>query len=179
MSRHIAFLRGINVGGSRLVKMQALRKVFASIGFSSVETVIASGNVVFDSSESGGHPLEQKIERALRDELGFEVATFLRTVPELTAVVEKQPFQLGDVESDALVFVGFLRTKPTTTVSKALTALNTDNDQVKVRNREVYWLRRERRKDSQLFAVRLAKVLGSETTMRNMTTVKRIVEKYC
>lgn len=179
MPRHIAFLRGINVGGARLVKMEPLRKIFASIGFSNVETVITSGNVVFDSSENGGPALEQRIEKALKAALGFEVATFLRTVPELTAVVEKQPFHLGDVESDTLVFVGFLRTKPTTSVSKALTALNTDNDQVKVRNREVYWLRRERRKDSQLFAVRLGKVLGSETTMRNMNTVKRIVTKYC
>jgi len=178
MTRHIAFLRGINVGGGHVVKMAVLRKLFASLGFSNVETIIASGNVVFDSAEGGGKALERKIEKVLKDGLGFEVATFLRTVPQLAAVVEKQPFNLPEVESDAAVSVVFLRTKPAGSVIKALSALNTDNDEVRVEHREVYWLRRERSKDSQAFAVRLAKLLGSEATMRNMNTVNRILAKY-
>jgi uncharacterized protein (DUF1697 family) len=178
MPRHIAFLRAINVGG-HVVKMQLLRELFESLGFSNVETVIASGNVVFESSGGVGRILEQEIEIILEEALGYQVATFLRTAPELATVVRQQPFDLTKLDPEAAVYVIFLRNKPTVTVSQALRALNTDNDRARVGKREVYWLRRERSRDSEVFGVRLGKVLGAETTMRNMKTVRKIVEKYC
>lgn len=178
MPRHIAFLRAINVGG-HTVKMQVLRELFQSLGFSNVETVIASGNVVFESPEGAGRRLEQEIERLLKHALGFQVATFLRTAAELTTVVRQQPFDLTELGPDTVVYVIFLRNKPTVTLSKAVRALNTDNDQARVGKREVYWLRRKRSEDSEEFGARLGKVVGTETTMRNMTTVRKIVDKYC
>jgi uncharacterized protein (DUF1697 family) len=177
MPRYIALLRGINVGGGHVVKMELLRKVFESIGLTNVETVIASGNVVFESSESRERKLEEKIEQTLKESLGYKVATFLRTVPEMAIVVKQQPFNLANLDSDAMVYAAFLRSKPSPTLRKALNALNTDNDQVSVKNREVYWLRRARSKEAEVFALRLGKLLGSETTVRNMNTVKRIVAK--
>jgi uncharacterized protein (DUF1697 family) len=178
MPRYIALLRGINVG-NHVVKMDALRKIFASIGLMNVETVIASGNVVFESSESQQRKLEEKIERALKESLGYEVATFLRNTPEMITVLNEQPFNLAELDSGAVVYAAFLRSKPSATLRKALSALNTDTDHVSVKNREVYWLRRVRNEDSEVFALRLGKLLGSETTVRNLNTVKRIVAKYC
>lgn len=177
MQRHIAFLRGINVGG-HTVKMQDLRRLFESLGFSSVETVIASGNVVFESAESGARPLEQKIERLLVEALGYNVATFLRTVPELAAVARQQPFELVELGPATVIYVIFLREKPNPAMQQALKAINTGNDEVRVGKREVYWLRRAPGKDSDMFGTLLGKILGTETTSRNMNTVKRIVEKY-
>lgn len=179
MPRHIALLRGINVGGGHVVKMQQLRKLLESLGLRGVETVIASGNVVFESSDPGGQKLEQRIERVLRDGLGFEVTTFLRTVTELKAVVENHPFKLEEDKPHGVVFVVFLRSKPAASMRNSVEELNTNNDKVTVKGREVYWLSRERSKDSHLFATRLSKLLGSESTMRNMNTVRRIVAKYC
>jgi len=178
MQRHIAFLRGINVGG-HTVKMQDLRRLFASLGFSSVETVIASGNIVFESAEDRSRTLEQKIERLLAEALGYQVATFLRTAPELAAVARQQPFELAEMGSGAVVYAIFLREKPKPAVQQALTALNTDNDEVRIGKREVYWLRRAPGKDSDVFGTLLGKALGTETTSRNMNTVRRIVEKFC
>jgi uncharacterized protein (DUF1697 family) len=178
MPRHIAFLRAINVGG-HVVKMQLLRELFESLGFSNVETVIASGNVVFESLEVGGRILEQEIEILLEDALGYQVATFLRTAPELAMVARQQPFDLAELDPEAVVYVIFLRNKPAEIISQALRALNTDNDRARVGKREVYWLRRGRSKDSEVFGVRLGKVLGVETTMRNLKTVRKIVDKYC
>ncbi len=178
MPRYIAFLRAINVGG-HVVKMHVLRELFESHGFGNVETVIASGNVVFESPAVGGRSLEQEIERLLKEALGYQVATFLRTAPELATVVRQQPFDLAELAPDAVVYAIFLRNKPTAMVGQALRALNTDNDEVRVGKREAYWLRRERRKDSEVFGARLGNVLGVETTMRNMKTVRKIVEKYC
>lgn len=177
MQRHIAFLRGINVGG-HTVKMQDLRRLFESLGFSSVETVIASGNVVFESAESAGRPLEQKIERLLLEVLGYNVATFLRTAPELAAVTRQQPFELVELRPGAVLYVNFLREKPNPAMQQALKAINTGNDEVRAGKRELYWLRRAPGKESDVFGTLLGKLLGTETTSRNMNTVRRIVEKY-
>jgi uncharacterized protein (DUF1697 family) len=177
MARHIALLRGINVGG-HTVKMQELRRLFESLGFSDIETVIASGNVVFKAAERRARKLEQAIERHLAQELGYEVATFLRTIPELTKVTAQKHFDLAKEAPGAVVYVIFLRSGPAATVEQALRALDTDNDEARVGKREVYWLRRARGKDSEVFGAKLGKLLGAETTARNMNTVQRIVEKY-
>jgi uncharacterized protein (DUF1697 family) len=66
MFRFIAFLRAVNVGGGRTVKMQSLRQVFKSLDFSKVATFIASGNVVFETTRDRTERLERKIERALK-----------------------------------------------------------------------------------------------------------------
>ena len=63
MTKFIAFLRAINVGG-RNVKMDALRQIFVEMGFAHVETFIASGNVIFDTDVVGRKALEQQIEAA-------------------------------------------------------------------------------------------------------------------
>jgi uncharacterized protein (DUF1697 family) len=174
MARYIAFLRGINVGG-HTVKMQELRRLFESLGFTEVETVIASGNVVFESPERDARALERKIETLLESELGYAVATFVRTPAELTAVVRREPF--GELEGEAVVYALFLRDKPSAALRKALEALETENDAVGIGAREVYWLRRTRCKEAEVFGVKFAKALGPESTSRNMTTVRKIAEK--
>ena len=77
MPRYVAFLRAVNVGG-RVVKMEALRRIFESAGLTNVETFIASGNVLFDSGSRSEKALRAKIEKSLQNELGYSVVTFLR-----------------------------------------------------------------------------------------------------
>ena len=101
MSRFIAFLRAINVGG-HTVKMEHLRQLFESLGFSGVETFIASGNVVFQTTSKNVRALERKIERRLQDALGYEVATFIRTDAELAEIANYQPFRRSDLDAVAL-----------------------------------------------------------------------------
>ncbi len=78
MTRTIAFLRAINVGG-HTVKMDVLRRHFELLGYTDVETFIASGNVIFTAPSHNAQMLEMTIENKLREALGYEVATFLRT----------------------------------------------------------------------------------------------------
>ena len=97
--RYIALLRAINVGG-RVVKMDRLRTLFETAGFDAVETFIASGNVVFDSSRRNAGDLERTIESHLKKALGYPVATFVRSMPELSAIVLRQP---GSERNDGYV----------------------------------------------------------------------------
>ena len=107
MLRYVAFLRAINVGG-HTVKMDALRRHFAALGFADVETFIASGNVVFDTTAKNTHALEKKIEQHLFAVLGYEVATFIRTDAELAAIAQYQPFSSAALKKAQALNVAFL-----------------------------------------------------------------------
>ena len=90
----VALLRGINVGGIN-IKMADLAAVFRDLGFEDVKTVLASGNVLFASSESNTK-LKPRIEQALRDAFGYDAWVILVTVEELRRVVEAFPFPEDD-----------------------------------------------------------------------------------
>jgi len=177
MPRLVALLRGINVGG-HTVTMQDLCRPFTDLGFTNVETVIASGNVVFDTSSRPGPRLAAKIEDRLKQALGYEVATFVRTLPELRAATTAQPFNLGGEPHEAVVWVIFTRSAVAPALAEAMATLTTATDEARAVGREVYWLRRERGKASDDFGARLGKLLGRDTTSRNIRTIERIVAKY-
>jgi uncharacterized protein (DUF1697 family) len=88
MPRQVALLRGINVGGNKMVPMAALRELFEELGHDDVKTYVNSGNVVF----GGRKATAKKLEQAIEDAFGFDVAVVLRTRDELAAVVEANPF---------------------------------------------------------------------------------------
>ena len=67
MTRYIAFLRGINVGGQKLIKMEELTRIFTAAGFKNARTYIQCGNVIFDSGSANAIRLRKKIEKALHN----------------------------------------------------------------------------------------------------------------
>jgi uncharacterized protein (DUF1697 family) len=111
MTRYVAFLRGINVGGHIVVKA-TLEKVFASLGFDNVSVYKQSGNIIFDTSETADG-LTNKIEIALKASVGFEVPVFLRTLTNLKELVATDPFKGQNTEGSSFL-VTFLATKPAT-----------------------------------------------------------------
>lgn len=177
MPRHVAFLRAINVGG-RVVKMDRLRLLFEGIGHSRVETFIASGNVIFEAGSKNAAALERAIEAHLREALGYEVATFIRSPAELAAIGRFRPFPgVGEANADPL-FVGFLSAKPAPAAIRRLQACESDVEQFRVRGRELYWLLRGRFSDSKFSGAKLEKVLGVQATIRRSTTVTKLAAKY-
>jgi uncharacterized protein (DUF1697 family) len=178
MTRFIAFLRAINVGGHN-VKMDRLRKLFESLGLSNVETFIASGNVIFDSPAKNTETLEKKIEGHLQRSLGYEVATFIRSVSELADIAYYQPFTTSELDKeDNSLYIAFLPAPPSDEARQKLMAFRTEVDEFHVHGREVYWLCRKKLSESAFSGALLEKTIGMPATMRNTTTVKRLAAKY-
>ena len=177
MLRFIAFLRAINVGG-HTVKMDHLRRLFESLGFAGVETFIASGNVVFETTSKNAKTLERRIENRLREALGFEVATFLRTDAELAAIANYKPFRQSDLDAAAALNVAFLADKLDDKLKQKLMALRTDIDDFHVHEREIYWLCRKKQSESTFSNAVLEKTLGRQSTLRGANTIKKIAAKY-
>src|SRR5438128_1031234 len=90
-STHAAFLRGINVGGNTLISMEGLKTAFSSLGFTNIKTILASGNVTFETSETNRAILSANIERKLQSEFGFKITVTLRTRAEILALVASAP----------------------------------------------------------------------------------------
>ncbi len=177
MPRHVAFLRGMNLGGRRL-EMDRLRALFEALGLADVATFIASGNVIFDAGAGTARSLETRIEAHLAGALGYEVDTFIRSLEELETIAGLDLLPSA-AHAEWTPHVIFLRAPPGDDVAGRLRGLGTDDDRFRARGREVYWLRRGRLSDSAVRTADLARALGGAThTMRNMNTVRRIVAKF-
>jgi uncharacterized protein (DUF1697 family) len=176
MPRYVAFLRAINVGG-HVVKMDRLRSLFEDLKLRNVETVIASGNVLFDTAAKDIAALERRIEGHLWKALGYEVDTFIRSPKEIAAVLAHDPFARSKQRTaDSVLYVGFLKAAPPADVCKSLDGCLTPTDEFRIHSRELYWSVTGRWSDSKFGGARLEKLLQCSTTLRNVTTVRRIGE---
>ncbi|HEV8410322.1 MAG TPA: DUF1697 domain-containing protein [Gemmatimonadaceae bacterium] len=174
MPRYIALLRGVNLGG-HTVKMDRLRKLFEEMGFKKVETFIASGNVIFESGSRNAAALEKKIAAHLEKSLGFPAMTFLRTDSELAAVLEHDA--CSELGTRAL-YIGFLQEDLSKESHAKLMKHSTKSDQFHATKREIYWVCRTHMSDSPFFRIGIEKAAGVKATVRNVTTVARLVDKY-
>ena len=177
MPLYIAFLRAINVGG-HIVKMDRLRQLFEALNLSNVETFIASGNVLFETGATNARALEKEIETKLRDALGYEVATFLRTKTELIEIATHQPFRKAELAQAQALNVAFLKESLDAQARKKLQTLRTDIDDFRVNGRELYWLCRKKQSDSTFSNVLLERSLEIQATFRGINTVNKLVAKY-
>lgn len=178
MPKYVAFLRAINVGG-HIVKMDHLRRLFEQLGFENVETFIASGNVIFDAKSKSTNALEKKIEKCLAQELGYPVSTFLRSTDELPAIAEHKAFSESELNAKGhTLYIGFLADAPGEGAKAAVKSLRNEADDFHLHGREVYWLFRRKFSESEVSGAQLAKALGMPTTLRNVTTVRKLAAKY-
>jgi uncharacterized protein (DUF1697 family) len=176
MTRYFAFLRAINVGG-HVVRMEALRDLFTGLGFSGVETFIASGNVIFHAKSGKAADLEKRIEKQLESSLGYPVATFLRTDEELAAVSRHQPFDAAAVQSATAFCVGFLARPLEPAVHDTLMGLQTEIDDFHHDAREIYWLCKVRQSQSKITNGLLERKLKVPMTFRSITTVTKLAQR--
>ena len=175
MPRCAAFLRAVNVGG-RVVKMDALKRIFESVGLAGVESFIASGNVVFSSKGVKG--LDRKIAAALGKALGYEVPTFVRTLREIADLAGQRPFEERDAAAFPTYLVGFLSKKLDTESVERLSALESIDDLFHVRGRDFWWLSKHHQARPAITGRVLEKALGQPTTLRNVNTIRRMAEKF-
>jgi len=127
MTRYIAFLRGINVGGHH-VKMEQLRELFTELGFNNVKSYINSGNIFFDSENIDKQDLTHKIEERLYITLGYEVPTFLRTTKELESILSQDAFRGIELNNERRLSVIFTNQPINTGASLSLPQFSSKND---------------------------------------------------
>ena len=174
MKKYIAFLRAINVGGTSLIKMTELKKMFESFGLQNVQTYIQSGNVIFESNEDDAAALEDEIERQLEKARGKKIQLFVRTMQQVHVMLKTCPFH---PKAEETAYIIILDKKPGKKYVEALLAFRNPIDDFAVKGKEGYHLRRSREKS--IFSNRsVEQVLRVPGTARNLTTIKALAEKY-
>jgi uncharacterized protein (DUF1697 family) len=176
--RYIALLRAVNVGG-RTVKMDRLRALFEELKLRNVETFIASGNVIFETT-AGAAALETKIERHLEKSLGFAVPTLIRSSADFAAAATRAPFPSHPpLTEQGALYVGFLKSPPSTDGLAKIVALGGGGSTFALFGRELYWRAEDRRAVLEIPITKFERALGCEATIRNITTVQKVAERYC
>ena len=177
MPKFIAFLRAINVGGHN-VKMELLRAEFESMGFTNVETFIASGNVIFHSRSKDEAALTRKIEKQLRESLGYDVDTFLRSEAELSEIAKYIPFPQIEIDSNWALNVAFVTEALGDEADAALSKYRCELDDFHIHGRQIYWLSKSKQSESAFFKVGFERALKLRTTVRGVKTITKLVAKH-
>ncbi|MEW4563983.1 DUF1697 domain-containing protein [Bremerella sp. JC770] len=176
-NQYVAFLRGMNLGKRRL-SMDRLRAIVEQLGYQQVETYIASGNVIFRAGTTAETKLATCISAHLESTLGYPVDTFVRAAADVRSIAEQAVFAQQD-EPDWNVHVSFFAKKLPPAMARQLEAIGTDEDAFRVIGRELYWLRKGRMSDSQVWDLPETRKIKLPThTMRNRNTVLKLVSKF-
>mgnify|MGYP006291936289 CR=1 FL=1 len=172
MSRQVAFLRAINVGGRRIASDE-LAALFERLGFDEVGTYLASGNVVFGSDEPAD-VIAGRIEEAFQVDYDWEVPTFVRTLDDVAELAATDVF--GDADGDTKQYVIFGKSQLEPHQAE-LDALSNNVDTFVARGREIHWLRDMHAGESRTTG-EVEKALGVELTRRTVRTLERLVGKF-
>lgn len=176
MPRCIAFLRAVNVGG-RFIKMEALRAAFEALPLTDVSTFIASGNVIFETRARDLAALERKIEAHLQASFGFEIHTFIRTQAELAAIAAHAAFDPAELELANTHVVGFIASAPDAAMAKLIERFHTEADRFHLHGRELHWISRQKQSEVSFSNAAFERALKIRATFRNISTLRKLLEK--
>lgn len=132
MTSYVALLRAINVGGTSKLEMADLRQICERCGFTSVATLIQSGNVVFQSKRSEASVLKL-LEQSLAEKMGRPIGVLVRSAEELGSVLEYNPFP--DAPPDKLVVLFLDKPAPRGALDDIQTA---GGEQLAAHGREIF-----------------------------------------
>ncbi len=166
-------LRGINLGPSRRVRMEALRQLLGSAGYEDVRTYVQSGNVVLESALQPAR-LEAAVEQQLAGALGFDVDVFVRTPSQLEAVLARDPLG-SDAVDGSRYLVTFLREPLDPDREARLAAEDFSPERLAVNGREIYSWHPDGVGRSELAKQLSERSLGATATARNWKTLQKLL----
>jgi uncharacterized protein (DUF1697 family) len=174
VAAYIALLRGVNLGGNKMVAMADLRGLCGKLGLSGAQTVVQSGNLVFECSGQRAAALEQTLEREIEKRLGVETTVFVRSAKEWRALIGKNPLRREAASAPGLTFVLCLKSRPAPDAEKALRAAIAGPEIVHVDGRQAYMYYPDGMGQSKVRNTLIEKKFGTLTTARNWNTVMKL-----
>ena len=170
---YLVLLRGINVGGKRLLPMKSLVAILENLGCEEVRTYIQSGNAVFRASAALAADLPAALTAAIFKNHGFETQVVLRSAAQVTKVLKANPFLSKGAKLEQL-HVGFLAAKPQAKFLKALDPRRSPGDVFEVLGAEIYMCLTTGMGKTKLSNAYFDKSLETVSTFRNWATVNAL-----
>ena len=180
MQSYVCFLRGINIGGSKQVKMTNLIEIFESCGFSNVQTYLQSGNVVFQAQGiSSPSSVAEAIHLRMKESLNFDIPIIVRSASEIEMIRQNIPFNVDVDKAGTTVHVCFVNKSLTQERIQKLNAIDGRGDSLSVHDEtftEIYLHCPNGYARSSISSIHLEKNLGKEyfCTVRNWNTLSAV-----
>ena len=171
METYISILRGINVSGHKLIKMDALKKMFEDLNFKNIRTYIQSGNVIFESKKVDTKSLETIIGKQIFKTFGFEVPVLVKEKKDWKTVFENNPFLKNRNEDISKLHVTFLSAEPEQVNIDKLLETKFNNDEFVVSENVVYLFCPDGYGNTKLSNTFFENKLKVSATTRNWKTV--------
>jgi len=175
MQTYISILRGINVSGHKMIKMDALRAMFETLGFKNVKTYIQSGNVVFQTKKTSPQALEKKIAKKIADSFGFEVPVLVIDSAELSHTLKNNPFVNKRKEDSTKLHVTFLSGEPQQAAIEKIKEGNYADDEFIVSGKNIYLFCPNGYGNTKLSNTFFENKLKLTATTRNWKTVNELI----
>jgi len=177
MTKYIALLRGINVGGKRKVLMADLKVLFARLGFSNITTYIQSGNVIFESQKVEDNMLlGQSIQNAILETYQFEVPVMIRSLNEWEQAISDNPFFKDKSIAIERLYLTLLDERAGDEQIASLKKMDFGSDQFEIIGKHVFICFAGKYSDSKLTNGLFEKKLKRKATTRNWKTVLKLSE---
>jgi uncharacterized protein (DUF1697 family) len=174
MTTYVALLRGINVGGHKLVTMADLRELLMQLGLSDAKSLLQSGNLVFRAEATTGAYLEHLLEVGAEKRLALQTEFFVRSAEEWKAVVARNPFRREAEHDPSHLVVMFFKDAPRVGGVEALQAAISGPEVVRAQGTQAYIVYPSGIGRSRLTNALIEKKLGTRGTARNWNTVLKL-----
>ena len=176
MERYIAFLRGINVSGKKIIKMELLRKVASDAGFGDVKTYIQSGNLIFTSDENDEYQLIKKIEDLIEKQFGFRTDVIVRKRSEIEDTVNLPLYDPMKSDNEKKYYITFLKQENTPALEFPVFSKNRDIELFQNNGREIFSVCTMHKGVYGFPNAIIEKLTGIPATTRNPITLRKILE---
>jgi uncharacterized protein (DUF1697 family) len=176
MANHVALLRGINVGGNKLLAMAELRALWERLGFEDVSTLLQSGNVVFQSEGKTTEAMESLLEVAIEKRFGHAVTCLVRNRAELKKVIARNPFPKEAEQDPGHLLIMFLKRDPKKSDVEALRSAIKGPEMLSAWGKQLYIVYPAGVGTSKLTNGLIERKLGMSGTARNWNTVRKLGE---
>jgi uncharacterized protein (DUF1697 family) len=177
MPVYLALLRGINVSGKKIIKMEDLRKLMESSGYKNVKTYIQSGNVVFESGVKDKDKLAKEIELVIEKQYGFDVSVFVVDINDVNRAVDNNPFATKDQveEGTKKIYVTFLSEIPLAENIEKLKQAPIGEDLIEFADDILYFKLMSMASESKLSNTLIESKLKVRATTRNWNTTLKLL----
>ncbi len=173
MPRYVALLRGINLGGKTMIKMDELKAEFGRLGFENITSYINSGNLAFDARKVAEASLVDKLEQAIETRFGRAVDVMVREQKDIERIIAANPFE-GQYESHKQMHVLFLKEPMPAEKVQQLYAATFPGERFEISGLELYYLLPGGVADSLLSKGFFEKKPRVSFTARNWRTVEKL-----
>lgn len=176
MQKYIALLRGINIGGHKIIPMAQLKELFVELGFSNVSTYIQSGNVVFKAKKQSLEKIKTLIERGIENTFGFSSTLFVFEAETISRVLTENPFRDRKLNEGEKVYFTLLSDEPGTTEIAKLKTFPNDADEFEIIGKTLYVLCKKGYSQTLFTTNFVEKNLKVHGTSRNLETITKLVK---